>query len=958
MNRIDNDEFYVSNDTSDLLYDRYSEFKNFKAEDYKINELKSNYEEHSDISEMNLNNKKIEQISSKSTIDESKLNEIDSSSNVGTTDTSIVSTTSTTTSTAVTTGATITTTAVGVISFIAITTGIPFDYSSHIKVDCGSDYAILQVDVDSLKENKVSINGGYSIIVDFENETSEIVLDDEHDKYLVANLEKNKTYNYRLVLNEYLDGGMSSQEVLYQSSFTTLSDSDIKCLYDYSNNFITYDYDTLSAYISYSIYFSNYNVDIDGLTFYITNSPIEDIYDIKNVVYSSETIVDNFFKGKSGIIVDDEVYLYVIGYVDSELKQFFYHKLDMNLPSGFDSDKVMRFNADTTLTSESIETINIKNECSFINDSYEIYYYMIQYNESGSVLKEDNDLLYIDYANMSYEIDVSTKYSVKQYKYGFYYYDGSNKVVFYESELIDYNTSQEYFATFENTSLENCQLTYYSDRIDILVDPQFETTYNGIYTYKVTLYKVNGDSGDVIITEYEGIDSVTLAVYDLESGSYYLKYEEKSLINGEEITYQEYITDSVELSNPKVTLSDVYTHDGTHFNIDYTCDMLYDYALASMDITITSGGVSHIQTITELKASDTIVLDFDGEKENAVVTAKLKFKDNQVSQLDNMITSDEYLYNFVYSFSVTNLMANMYDNFGSSTTAPITMKFDYSMPSTYQLNISDSTSAINDTIGITDKYSFNTLAKEVDSVLTIKVLDENGSQWGEDITYTISYNDASAAYVSPSCNAPNPGDVVLTYNDDGTINMYRKVNFVANVENSYYNARVYSLSENADGSPKYEYDIITTGAYANIENIPGDEIYVLDYYRMFDYNGVSYAMYIETPSGSVEVPSSAGPVTVSQLTNTTVLTYTRSSGYIANKIEILGTIYEFDNYSDYVADPSLNSFTVTLDGLVDITSVKIYYSDFHVEYDSFKSEIELKGNECKEYIVNVETVLG
>ena len=524
--------------------------------------------------------------------------------------------------------------------------------------------------------------------------------------------------------------------------------------------------------------------------------------------------------------------------------------------------------------------------------------------------------------------------------------------------MIDYNTSQEYFATFENTSLENCQLTYYSDRIDILVDPQFETTYNGIYTYKVTLYKVNGDSGDVIITEYEGIDSVTLAVYDLESGSYYLKYEEKSLINGEEITYQEYITDSVELSNPKVTLSDVYTHDGTHFNIDYTCDMLYDYALASMDITITSGGVSHIQTITELKASDTIVLDFDGEKENAVVTAKLKFKDNQVSQLDNMITSDEYLYNFVYSFSVTNLMANMYDNFGSSTTAPITMKFDYSMPSTYQLNISDSTSAINDTIGITDKYSFNTLAKEVDSVLTIKVLDENGSQWGEDITYTISYNDASAAYVSPSCNAPNPGDVVLTYNDDGTINMYRKVNFVANVENSYYNARVYSLSENADGSPKYEYDIITTGAYANIENIPGDEIYVLDYYRMFDYNGVSYAMYIETPSGSVEVPSSAGPVTVSQLTNTTVLTYTRSSGYIANKIEILGTIYEFDNYSDYVADPSLNSFTVTLDGLVDITSVKIYYSDFHVEYDSFKSEIELKGNECKEYIVNVETVLG
>ena len=43
----------------------------------------------------------------------------------------------------------------------------------------------------------------------------------------------------------------------------------------------------------------------------------------------------------------------------------------------------------------------------------------------------------------------------------------------------------------------------------------------------------------------------------------------------------------------------------------------------------------------------------------------------------------------------------------------------------------------------------------------------------------------------------NPEDSTVTYNDDGTINIYRNINFATNSSNIYYDAFIYS-EENID----------------------------------------------------------------------------------------------------------------------------------------------------------------
>jgi hypothetical protein len=90
-------------------------------------------------------------------------------------------------------------------------------------------------------------------------------------------------------------------------------------------------------------------------------------------------------------------------------------------------------------------------------------------------------------------------------------------------------------------------------------------------------------------------------------------------------------------------------------------------------------------------------------------------------------------------------------------------------------------------------------------------------------------------------NYKNPGDVCITYNDDGSINLYIQTDFEAQSEDLYYQITV--------GGVRYT----SREPLARIEHIP-DQSYSLTYDVCIDVNGVPYSIYRVTPSGMLNEP--------------------------------------------------------------------------------------------------------
>lgn len=85
-------------------------------------------------------------------------------------------------------------------------------------------------------------------------------------------------------------------------------------------------------------------------------------------------------------------------------------------------------------------------------------------------------------------------------------------------------------------------------------------------------------------------------------------------------------------------------------------------------------------------------------------------------------------------------------------------------------------------------------------------------------------------------NYPNPGDLGVTYNDDGTINIYINTNFESDDDSVYYTITL--------GGIQYA----SRDKVARIEHIP-DESYPLIYDVCIDIDGVRYSIFNTTPSG-------------------------------------------------------------------------------------------------------------
>ena len=120
---------------------------------------------------------------------------------------------------------------------------------------------------------------------------------------------------------------------------------------------------------------------------------------------------------------------------------------------------------------------------------------------------------------------------------------------------------------------------------------------------------------------------------------------------------------------------------------------------------------------------------------------------------------------------------------------------------------------------------------------TLYLSNDNGDILSNEVSVTVDTSVATpeAEYLM---NYKNPGDVHITYNDDGTINVYIQTDFTSESEDVYYQITL--------GGIRYT----SRESVARIENIP-DESYTLSYDVCMDVDGQQYSIFNVIPSGMV-----------------------------------------------------------------------------------------------------------
>lgn len=826
------------------------------------------------------------------------------------------------------------------------------DLSPYINVTSFNDCLLMDINLENillLDEKYQDYKDSFILEIGSDNTNMELFLQENQLTYFVSGLEPNTTYQYSI---SYIDDSSREKVLCYQTQVNTLTYSDPMAFYDeYQNSF---DYNEESEFLlsKYLIYISDYDKYYDNYQFVICSSIQDDYNNLRNILHENNEVVNNQFYHEASFIKQNKIYYYVFGIKDTskELLLFKEFAFDFDIPV---------FEPDTASSNYISQPGSITINGSLIQyaSKYEYFAYITQYDSNKNILidglSEGESYLEINNDDSTFTISTDICYGISCYQYAIYAIDSSDSLYcIYESEMIDYAGDQTYQGNLTMVSPNDASITYYNDHIVVSVDPHFYSDYDNYYYTLIaknsenTIYGVYEGQGIANIEIYENIVIDTLNFEYIECGSF---------INGK-IEYNTNTLAGPSICIPHVYLSEQATFNNNYFEITYNCDMIYDYSTAYLTLNILNGGEQYTKVVNNLSSTGTIVLDcIEGEAPSVNITCEFSFKDNQSIDEIHTITYSEFSYSLNYSFEVTEFKAD-YSTYES--TIPILMKFNYQIPSNYKIKISDSQSTTDTTIDLCDEFYFNTISSSTTNIdVNIQVIDNNGTNWNSPIVYSINKQEADNIYNAATITmySCNPGDSLVTYNDDGTINLYRLINFECDNENIYYNAFIYS-SEDVDPSNgrtiyNNSYDSIGREKYSIIENIP-DQMYIFHYYTLMDYNNVTYVMYMYYPSGVVNSGSVEAYAALRQSTDqpiTTIDLKIGSYGYLDNRIIYNNNDVSFTLYEN----PTDSTFALTINDIVDVTEITIFYSEYAGEYDRMKNEIEIKGNLYRPYTIEV-----
>jgi hypothetical protein len=961
LKRVDGDEFYqVKEDNS------FSEYKEFKAERYLLSETIPSPQEMASVPESFAEisyDKKQEDMTA---VDYRKLKEEADSLSSSQHATFPVSDAAIKVTTVTGSVASVAATAVVAIT-IVLSSLFPF-IAQCLSCLVGPDYALIEVDSDSILNGDSSFASmsAEDFYLEFDAECSpkSVTLLEGKNSYLFTGFQPDTSYTYNIICTA-LSG---SKTTCYTDKIKTSSLSDqAGVITDSQLTYFTYEEETQSFYLDYSLYVSDMkNLYTDYHVYLCATAPSKE--DTLEHVLFNETcsIKDKYLTGKSCALLLDDLYENGLS-MDSDCLYFCAtarqketgntkllstNEVKLSFPSSWIRPR-LRIKMDEEELKTSSTNVSVDGEYSYMDGSSSFLIKISQYDEDMNLVDETTSKnISFDIENKKYSFSFDSCYGMKNYKYQIYSLDENEDTQLeYESCIHSYDEDQSFLAEYMIIDPSEAILTFEGDKVKIEVDPGFSSSKENLF---YTMELVNDEEEILDTYSGRGIAQFEIPVSKLSSNIHFFYYS-KGTFAGKDITYENKGTPGYVFGYPSFSLSDDVLFEDEMFGVGYSCNMPFDYESAKLKFLIDDGKDIHTKEVEGVEEDGRVLFDmFTNEPGDVNVTVKMTFRDNQATKAEHTITLLSKKYSMKYLVDVSSVIVDVPSTDG--TYIPTTIKFSTErVPSSFKVNVYR-----NNTLSLQEEYmpeEISLMDVEYSSSNDIKVdiLYKEGNIY-KSYTYNIDYPSLKEnGFESPTSYVTySPDESVVTYNEDGTVNIYRKVDFVSSDSRAVFNASLYTY-DSSSGSKMSTIDCIGKGNYAVLENIQ-NQSYYFAYYECLKVNDVLYEMNLvkDTLEDSSQILNKTTTATakVTYSGDIASIDISLSDGnFYGSTIQVNGLTYSYDETPNKDATEA----TLTLPNVNSVTDIIVYASPYCQNYDSYRKDISMIGNPYLEIIPVIES---
>lgn len=519
------------------------------------------------------------------------------------------------------------------------------------------------------------------------------------------------------------------------------------------------------------------------------------------------------------------------------------------------------------------------------------------------------------------------------------------------TDVLLLSVDQSYQATFAEIPPQECELSYRSDgTFDLSFDTGFATDFPEVFSYRVSMVS---EEGTLISAQQCSTSSVCFNQVSSYS-PFHFEYERIGLFADGEHVYSSSFSEAVPgVPNPQFSMGEIsFVDDAFVLDVSFSSNGAEDVSL-SLEC-IQEDGSSSTQTFGNLAERENLLLkEFNLKPGRVVLKPTLEFTDKQSFPKRHLIALPEKTYDLAYSFLLKRLVVDVSDV--SSSALALSFDFEYSLPSSFMISLTCDggeplLSPVERKIVLPEALPVS------GGEVKIAVYDENGQEFMPlDSLDVIPLSEARAlAPSTPYFYSPNPGESLVTFNEDGTINLYRPMQnpSVQPPSNAYYEASLF-LEYGEDGEPLIDIENFSQDAFSKMENLPKAD------YRFFnstliEEGGILYRIDKTTPSGSLVFHSSEEIFDLSshydaENDQTVCVLKLKIYGDLNNAVLFQGKELPF---KDYAAGSEVFSFT--LEGDQRGQSVSLGYSAYSESFDAYSSTNEFKGSQYETFELTVQ----
>lgn len=605
---------------------------------------------------------------------------------------------------------------------------------------------------------------------------------------------------------------------------------------------------------------------------------------------------------------------------------------------------------DSLIDNSSFHEISIEGDMELNKDVLRYYALIEEYDEED---KKEDYYAELNFENNHFSFSTGVFYGIKLYSYKILAFNGSEEEnAIYSSSIIPFSFDQSYQGNYKKLKPTEAKITFSnSDYYKVEIDTGFQSSYPDIFQYEVSAVTRDGK----ILDKYIGADSLVTLNVPYGENLYFL-YKDVSYFDNDEIISDQYMTsDYSVVSLPNFYFDDEFGFDGTNFTLSYHIDTAYETNNFKLNLYLDNGNTIKEKTIEKINNEGTIALnDYNEEIGDLSLSGELEFHDNKLDNFVHKVPIPNNNYEMRYRFEVTSLRANLID---VTDYIPLSFEFDYLLPNDYLIGIYNEDRSIDEKIVLKDSYYLKKITSGDGGTISVSILKPDGTEFRKVGDYLIhSLAEIKSTYIEPTItNSANPGDSVVTYNEDDTVNLYRKVGFSSTDPNIYFDTMLYETMSEDTSTGEIQYinakHCRTTGTYSVMENLTAFDYYFI-YFVDYEKDGVIYEMSKETPSGSL-ILTNGEPVRIEAgydetSDSTKIIVYNDSYMNIKNSIIIDGNYYFFTDYTEKAA-----SYIAIIPGNVTNKIMELSMTFYDDNYDSYSIDCNLKGNRYKTYSFNI-----